>query len=91
MEKPATDPYNLRTRAQTRSRKPDRRLDITDEEEGVATTVGEIARQTDYQTDIHTRHLSDHNIASMAPALIDRTCQALVLMLRKPAQRLAPS
>jgi len=48
MEKPATDPYNLRTRAQTRSQKPDRRRDTADVEEGVATTVGEIARQTDY-------------------------------------------
>jgi len=52
MEKPATDPYNLRNRAQTRSQKPDRRLDTTDVEERVTTTVGEIARQTDYQTDI---------------------------------------
>jgi len=53
MEKPATDPYNLRNRAQTRSQKTDRWLDTVDVEEGVATTVGEMARQTDYQTDTH--------------------------------------
>jgi len=72
MEKPATDPYNLRTRAQTRSQKPDRRLDTTDGEEVAITTVGEIARQTDYQTDMPTRHQSDYSIASMAPALTVR-------------------
>jgi len=72
MEKPATDPYNLRTRAQTRSQTADRWLDTADVEEGVAATVGEIARQTDYQTDMPIRHQSDYSTTSMAPALAVR-------------------
>jgi len=41
-------------------------------DEGLATTVGDIARETDYQTDIPTKNQSDYSTPHMARALIVR-------------------